>query len=114
MTAQPGLTREELEFVLEGFMHWGGPAHPTEAFARELGIADLSTFWRELRRLRSRLEDDSSIDASDWMRILRLTETIVTDNTIGCGWEWTMVTPNAQPDTTRLLDSVREKLGVYR
>ncbi|MGN6501406.1 MAG: hypothetical protein ACTHKX_00705 [Pseudolysinimonas sp.] len=106
----PSLTAEEIAFIRAGLGQWGGPVGPDDSFARRFGFDDAVAFRAHAARVSEALSRDGGAAEVDWSTVLTLTDIMVTDDELGAGWEWTIVTPYNADESTALLASIRGKL----
>ncbi|WP_327040992.1 hypothetical protein OG400_26840 [Micromonospora ureilytica] len=106
------LTADERFLLSRGLGEWGGPASPTEDFARAMGFDSKEDLWRgEGRRLREALDSGGSLTRSQWRKALLALEIVFSSDVIGSGCDWSITTGISDEETIKLLRVVQRKLG---
>jgi hypothetical protein len=105
------LTDEERDVLASGLLEWGGPASPTDAWARVMGFADRNDLVRgHGRRLAEALMRGGALPTSELRRALLATEIVFASDVVGSGVDWTSTTGRSDGETIAILRGIQRKV----
>jgi hypothetical protein len=105
-----GLNQAEVEFILDGFDQWGGPAGPQPESAQLMGFRSADDMASSLNGMRDALAAGEAMSRRAWKRALIATELLFGSDTFGAGVEWETVTGRNDVEDLRLLRGIQRKL----
>lgn len=105
------LSDDERSLLRCGINEWGGPAACTDELAVAMGFAGRDHLFARTPELWEAVKSGAPLPASDWARVLVMTEFVFVSDVFGSGHDWHITTGFSDEGTIRLLRGVQRRLS---